>query len=290
MTEQYADIDGIKICYEILGNEDAYPVFLIHGFGVKKEIWMAQVNELAKYFKVIRFDNRGAGKSDRPDGFSPIETYADDVKKIMNVLKIEKAHIIGWSLGGMIVQNFVLKYPEYVNKVILIATNHGFPNEQGPEIYKKMRLKELELLKEDPMKAFQEVARANFYAKFRKEMEADPKKKFFDIWSAEDFINMSTIDPPRAQDIENFGEALKTHNTFDRLKQIKNETLLIAFSHDRLTPKLSMAEMQEQISNSKLIVIEKAGHFAPMTRAPEVNNAILEFLEIPKELLAEPII
>ncbi len=289
MTEQFANIDGLKICYEILGKEDGCPVILVHGFGVKKEIWIAQVDALAKHFKVIRFDNRGAGKSDRPKIFSPIETYADDTKKLMDFLNIEKAHVIGWSLGGMIVQNFLLNYPEQVNKAILIATNYRFPNEQGPDIYKKMRLKEIELLKTDPALAFQEVARANFYAKFRKEMESNPQKKFHNIWSAEDFIKMSSINPPRAEDIENFGEALKTYNTFERLKEIKNEVLLIAFSHDRLTPKVSKAEMQEQIPNSNLIVIEKAGHFGPMTRAPEVNKVILDFLEISKEQIAESV-
>ena len=65
MTEKFAQIGNIKLCYEVLGNEDAYPLILIHGFGVKKEMWMAQAPELSKYYKVIRFDNRGAAKSDR---------------------------------------------------------------------------------------------------------------------------------------------------------------------------------------------------------------------------------
>ena len=100
---------------------------------------------------------------------------------------------------------------------------------------------------------------------------------------------MSTTNPSRPRDIKNFAVALTTHNTFDRLNKIENETLLIAFSHDRFTPKSVMVEIHEQIPNSTLLVIEKAGHFDAMTRAPEVNKAILEFLEIPKDQLVEPI-
>ncbi|MFW9948966.1 MAG: alpha/beta fold hydrolase [Candidatus Thorarchaeota archaeon] len=275
MSENFAKIGDIKICYEILGEEDGYPILLIHGFGVKKEVWMAQVPDLSKQFKVIRFDNRGAGKSDRPAG-TTMEKFADDTKKLLDFLKIEKTHVIGWSLGGMIAQHFVLKYPEKVNKLVLIATVHEYPTEEGPEIYKKMRLYELEIGAE---KAFWETARANFYVTYRKEMEANPKKKFFGIWSAEDYIKMVSKDPPTPQDIINQAEALKTHHTLKRLKEIKNPTLLIAASNDRLTPKMSMEEMHREIPNSILIVIQKSAHFAPMTKTPEVNKPIIEFLK-----------
>lgn len=275
MSEQFAQIGDVKLCYQILGKEDGYPVLLIHGFGVKKEVWMAQIGDLSKHFKVIRFDNRGSGKSTRPSG-TTMEMFANDTKNFLDYLKIEKAHVMGWSLGGMIAQNVILKYPEKVNKLVLICTVPGYPTEEGPEIYKKMRLHELEI---GPEKAFWETSRANFHSTYRREMEKDPKKKFFGIWSAEDFIKMTSADPATRQDIINQGEALKTHNTYAGLKEIKSPTLLIAASHDRLTPKVTMEQMHQEIPNSTFVVIEKAGHFAPMTRTPEVNKAILDFLK-----------
>ena len=275
MTEKFAQIGDVKLCYEILGKEDGHPILLIHGFGVKKEVWMAQVGDLSQHFKVIRFDNRGSGKSSRPSGTN-MEIFTDDIKNFLDYLQIEKTHVMGWSLGGMIAQNFILKYPEKVDKLVLICTVPGYPTEEGPEIYKKMRLYELEI---GPEKAFWETARANYYSTYRREMEKDPKKKYFGIWSAEDFIKFLSLDPSTPQDIINQGEALKTHNTFDKLKEIKNQTLLIPASHDRLTSKVTMEEMHQQIPNSSLVVIEKAGHYAPMTRAPEVNKAIIEFLK-----------
>jgi pimeloyl-ACP methyl ester carboxylesterase len=277
MTEEYADLKGVKICYEIYG--EGYPLFLVHGFGAKKETWLAQVPDLSKHFKVIQFDNRGAGKSDRPDGPYTMDVFANDINNLMEYLGIDKANICGWSLGGMIVQNFVLKYPNRVNKVILINTNYGFPDASGPEVYKDMRLNDLELKKEDHVKAWWAGIRTGFYIKFRKQMEAEPSKKWYGVWSAEDLIKESIIDLPTAKDINMQAEALKTHNTYDRLNNIKNPTLLLTASHDKLTPKSSMEKIHEKIPNSTLVVIDKAGHNSPLEKTPEVNQNIIEFLK-----------
>ena len=277
MTEQYADVNGVKLCYEVFG--DGYPLILIHGFGAKKESWIAQIPDLSKHFKVIRLDNRGAGKSERPDAEYTMEVFADDINGLMEHLGIEKANIAGWSLGGMIVQNFVLKYPEKVNKIILINTNYGFPDESGPTVYKNMRLSELEMKKEDPAKAWWSGTRSSYYIKFRKQLEAEPSKKWYGLWSAEDLIEMSMIDPPTANDINIQADALKTHNTFERLNTIQNQTLLLTASHDRLMSKSSMEQIHEKIPNSKLVVIDKAGHSSPLSKAPEVNQTIIDFLK-----------
>jgi 3-oxoadipate enol-lactonase len=277
MTEQFAEVNGIKISYEIAGEGE--PLFLVHGFGSKKESWIAQFPVLSKHFKVIRFDNRGAGKSDRPKGTYTMEVFADDIKGLMDYLGLEKTNIAGWSLGGMIVQNFVLKYPEKVKKVVLINTNYGFPDEDGPLVYKNMRLEEEKQKKMDYVKAWWDAARTGYYIKFRKEMEANPSKKWYGLWSADDLIEESIIDTPTVEDIETQAYALKTHDTFDRLKTIKSPTLIITASHDRLTPRSSMEEIHGQIPNSKFIVIDKAGHSSPLEKAPEVNQAIIDFLK-----------
>ena len=277
MKEAYALVNNISICYEIHGDGD--PVLLVHGFGAKKESWIAQTEPLSQHFKVIKFDNRGAGKSDRPDGPYTMEVFADDINGLLDILETKKTHIIGWSLGGMIVQNFILKYPEKVNKMVLINTNYGTPDESGAEVYKNMRLQGLKSIKEDPVKAFWQSIRTDYYIKFRKQMEADPSKKWYDLWSADDLIQESIIDPPTEKDVIVQAGAIATHHTFDRLHEIKNETLLITSSHDRITPQSVMEEMHERIPNSTLKLIDKAGHGSPRSRAPEINQMIIEFLK-----------
>ncbi|MFX1279023.1 MAG: alpha/beta fold hydrolase [Promethearchaeota archaeon] len=277
MEPKFALVNGINICYEIFGDGD--PVFLVHGFGSKKESWIAQTEPLAKHFKVIRFDNRGAGKSDRPDDPYTMEIFADDINVLLDFLEIEKTNIIGWSLGGMIVQNFILKYPQRVNKMVLINTNYGTPDESGAEAYKNMRLENLKLTNEDPVKAFWQSTRTGFYIKFRKQMEASPQKKWYGLWSVDDLIKEKITDPPTEKDIIVQAGAVSTHHTLERLHEIKNETLLITSSHDRIMPQSVMEEMHEKIPNSMLKIIDKAGHDSPLSRAPEINQMIIEFLK-----------
>lgn len=275
----FADINGIKLCYEIYGRDNNIPIILIHGFGAKKEIWNSQMGALSKKFKVITFDIRGSGKSDRPNKPYTMGMFADDIKGLMDHLNIKKVHLVGRSLGGMIAQHFALNYPECVDKLVLITTNPGIPDEQGGEMLKESYIEGLKRLKEDPVKMFWQKARVLYYQKFRKQMEANPKKKFHGIWSVEDLIKESTIDPPTPQDIKNRTHAIAKHNTLERLSAIKNKTLLLAASHDRLTPKSSMVEMHKRIPNSTLNIIEKAGHFMTLSRAPEINKIIIDFLQ-----------
>ncbi|MFX0034167.1 MAG: alpha/beta fold hydrolase [Candidatus Hermodarchaeota archaeon] len=277
MTEFYANINGIKVCYEIHGK--GYPITLIHGFGSRKEGYKCQVPVLSKEFKVITFDNRGAGKSQRIKDHYTMQTLADDIRNLLDFLEIKKSHILGTSMGGIIAQQFVLKYPEYVNKLVLVNTVSGAPDNVGLELLKKNRLEQLELIKKNPEKAFWDNAHIWFYRKYRKELKENPKKKFFGIWSAEDEIRESTILMPNVRDIELQIEALKGFNTMEKLCQIKSPTLLLAASHDKVCSMNTIEEMHKRIPNSIFRVIEKAGHESPKTRASEVNKIIIDFLK-----------
>ncbi|HUW89063.1 MAG TPA: alpha/beta hydrolase, partial [Candidatus Nanopelagicaceae bacterium] len=151
MVETFADVNGIKICYEIRGKGE--PVILVHGFGSNKEGWIAQFYPLSEHFKVIRFDNRNGGKSYRPHIPNTAEMLADDVRGLMDYFQLETSHIIGWSLGGIIVQNFAIKYPNRIKKLILINTVMGAPDNQGVEMLKNNHIKTLEARKKDPVQA-----------------------------------------------------------------------------------------------------------------------------------------
>ncbi len=281
MTEAFADVNGIKICYEINGK--GYPIILVHGFGDKKEHWRAQVGDLSNYFKVIRFDNRGAGKSERPDGLYSMELYADDINALMEYLEIEKAHIIGHSLGGMIVQNFILKYPHRTNKVILINTLSGItlpgvPSEKGIEMYRKDAINSLKELMKDPINKFLEGAKRSYSRSFWKVMVENPKKKFHGIWSVEDLVQEKLNNPTTVKDINNQVEALKTHNVYERLPSIRNKVLILAAEKDKTCTTTMNKKTLDLIPNSKLIIIEKAAHQSILEKAPEVNKIIIDFL------------
>jgi pimeloyl-ACP methyl ester carboxylesterase len=272
----FAKINGIRICYKIKGK--GYPIFLIHGFGTKKEFWIGQISELSRYFQIIFYDIRGAGKSDRPDIPYTMAMLVEDLKNLMDFLEIQKAHIIGHSLGSFIAQNFTLSYPERVNKLILLSMLTGFPDEKGIEMFKNNQIAIYEARLKEPLNAFYNKIKLRVSREFFKLMQQDPRFKFYDIFSVEDLIQSESEDPWTPQDIINHANALGEHSTLNDLNKIKNETLLITGDKDRLTPKLSSIEAHEQIPNSKLEVI-KGGHWFPLEKAPEVNNLILDFLK-----------
>lgn len=274
----FAKANGIKISYELKGK--GFPIIFIHGFGSKKEIWKPQMLDFSKKFKMITFDLRGTGETERPNYQYTMEMLVDDIIGLMDFLQIQKSHIVGRSYGGMIAQHFALSFPERLDKLILIATNYGKPDTEWVEILKNNRLEEIKLLEKSPEQAFWNKSRWVFHQKFRKELKENPKKIFFGLFSAEDLIKESTINPSKPQDIINQAEALKTHYTLEELERIQNKTLLIAGSHDRLTPKSVMIDMQKKIPNCTLKIIENAGHFMTLSMASEVNKIILDFLEI----------
>ena len=282
MTEKFGNTNGIKICYDIHG--EGTSVVLIHGFGDRKEHWRAQIGDLSQHFRVIGMDNRGAGKSARPDGLYSMEIYADDIKALLDLLKIQKTHIIGHSLGGMIVQNFVLKYPSYVDKIVLIntiarITPPGVPSDKGIQYYKERKLTSLNEMRKDPINNFIAGAKKSYSRNFWKEMVQNPKKKFHGIWSVEDLVKEKIEYGPTEKDIINQIEALKTHNTYERLYEIKNDVLILAADKDKTCPKVMSEKMHNLIPNSKFIVITNAGHQSILEYPQIINNYIIKFLK-----------
>ncbi|MHA1985705.1 MAG: alpha/beta fold hydrolase [Promethearchaeota archaeon] len=273
----FADVKGLKLCYEVRG--EGYPIFFIHGFGTKKEYWIAQSDDLSKEFKVITVDSRGAGKSDRPNEPYTAEMLAKDIIGLMDVLNLSEAHFIGHSLGGAVVQHIALMFPERVSKIVLISTFPDFPlDKSGVEMFKKNQIAMYEALLNDPIKGFYTKMKLRFSREFLKLMKEDPERKLHGIFTTNDLIEINRIDPATPQDIINLTNVLVTHQVLNKLHNIKAETLIIAGDKDRLASKLSSEQLHEKIPNSILKVIP-GGHFINLEKATEINQLIIDFLK-----------
>ena len=268
------DVNDIKIYYEIHGEGE--PVILHHGYGATAKIWIGQIGELSKHFKAITLDCRSSGRSDHPTEPYTLDTLVEDLKGLMDALNIQKTHLIGQSMGGWISQNFVLKYPERVNKLVLIGTNY---TGAGIQFMKNAMINNYELQKKDKLQAYWNYAKLTHYRQYIKEMQADLKKKFYGLWSAEDLINELTENHMTPQDYELLAKAIEKHDVTDRLSEIKAPTLLIASSHDKLSPKSVMEEIHQGIPNSRLEIIDKTAHHVFLEAAPQVNQLIIDFLK-----------
>jgi pimeloyl-ACP methyl ester carboxylesterase len=273
----FAEVKGLKLCYEMKGM--GFPIFLIHGFGTKKEYWIAQSDNFSNEFKVITLDNRGAGRSGRPNEPYTAEMLAKDVIGLMDVLKLEKAHFIGHSLGGAVVQHIAIMYPERVAKIILMNTFPDFPlDKSGLEMFKKNQIVMYEAIRMDPIKGFYDKMKLRFSRDFLKIMKMEPDRKLHGIVTTNELMEINNIDPATPQDIKNLTNVLVTHNVLNRLHQIKAETLIIAGDKDRLASKVSSEQLHEKIPNSILKVIQ-GGHYINLEKAPEINQLIIDFLK-----------
>ncbi|HJW83435.1 MAG TPA: alpha/beta hydrolase, partial [Anaerolineae bacterium] len=115
--------NGITLAYDILGS--GHPLLLITGVGYGRWFWHKVVPGLAQHFRMITFDNRGAGESAKPDGPYSVPMLAADTAGLLDALGIKGAYVLGHSLGGYIAQELIVSRPDLVSRVILASTNHG---------------------------------------------------------------------------------------------------------------------------------------------------------------------
>jgi len=117
----YAIVNRIRMHYEVAGQGDA--VLMINGLGAPAAQWALQVRALAPHFRVVTFDNRGVGETDLPP--EPVYTtaqLADDAAALLRTLKIDRAHVVGVSMGGTIAMELALREPGLVRSLVLVST------------------------------------------------------------------------------------------------------------------------------------------------------------------------
>ena len=117
----YVKVNDIHMYYEIHG--DGEPLVLILGLGTDISEWDRIIRWLAEKYQILAFDNRGVGRTDKPDIAYSIEMMADDAAGLMQTLGIQQAHIVGISLGGRIALALSLRHAECVKKLVLVSTS-----------------------------------------------------------------------------------------------------------------------------------------------------------------------
>ncbi|HEY5424301.1 MAG TPA: alpha/beta fold hydrolase, partial [Ilumatobacteraceae bacterium] len=114
--------DGTRIHYEVFGRRRAPAVLMIQGLGADKHGWDMQRFILAGQYRVIAFDNRGAGRSDKPFGAYTMQQMTDDAIAVLDAVGVSAAHVVGASMGGLIGQLMAVRYPERVLSLTLACS------------------------------------------------------------------------------------------------------------------------------------------------------------------------
>ncbi|MHA1296541.1 MAG: alpha/beta fold hydrolase [Promethearchaeota archaeon] len=276
MPEEFAKINGLEICYEVIG--DGEPLLLLHGFAMYKEFWIAQKKPISNKLKIITMDLRSCGKSTHVKNPFSLIDLVEDVKSLIKYLGIESINLAGHSLGGMIAQQFALKHPEKLNKLILLGTLAKFPGDKsGVEMYVRNQLLNLKLKNEDFENAFLNKMKLRFTRPFFKKLVENPSKKIHNFFSLDDLKKFEKSNTCTETDITYLGHAMAEHDCSESLSEIKSETLILAGKKDKFIPILNSEFIHEKIPKSTLKIFS-GDHFFPLENAPDVNDAILNFI------------
>jgi pimeloyl-ACP methyl ester carboxylesterase len=259
------DVNGIKIYFEIHGKGD--PLVLIMGLRRNVEWWYCQIPALSEHFKVIAFDNRGAGRSDKPETDYSIRLFADDTAAMMESLDIKRAHVLGISMGGYIAQELAINYPDKVRSLVLGCTGAGGERSvrMSPERMKKFTGNE-GLTPEEILRKDMDIY---FSDRF---IEDHPDK-------IKEFIKISLRYYQPAHAFERQFAACLKHDTVDRLRPMSAPTLIMAGDDDPLVPSENSRILKELMPGSKLCLYPGCRHGFFIEEADGFNKEVTSFFK-----------
>ncbi len=250
------------------------PLVLVHDFGTKLGGWDFQIQFFKQKMTVIALDNRGVGKSSRPNFPYSMDMFVEDLKDLLDYLNIqEKIHLCGISMGGMIVQNFLLKYPDMVKTLTLCATSAYIESNVLNEFVNQ--IKRLERINLE--KRVLQIIPILFSRAFRKKLNED--QSLVDSLKNDTVFITPIIDPTRGQDYDNHGAAMLGHDTRDSLNRIKQPSLIMVGTRDRIIPLINSEFMHQRIPNSLLKVFKNLGHAFTIEEPDKVNKMMWNFIK-----------
>ncbi|MGW0550000.1 alpha/beta fold hydrolase [Streptomyces altiplanensis] len=254
---EYVKANGTTIWTESRGQGP--DVLLIAGLSDPAEAWQAQLDGLSDRYRVITFDNRGSGRTPLPDGPMSVAMMADDAAEILRVLRVDNAHVAGFSGGSAIAQELALRHPEAVSSLVLMSTW------ARADAY------------------FTTVTRFWHWLVTKAPDERAMLEAFF-LWiytprAHVDGMVQRIIDetlafpyPQSAKAFQRQLEPFTRHDTLDRLSSITAPTLVLAGDQDMVTPPRLGRVVADAIPDARFEVMVGEAH-QPFQESPDVFNA-----------------
>lgn len=250
----------IRLASEERGS--GFPVLLVMGLGYGRWAWEPLVGPLAERHRVVWYDNRGIGDSDVPPGPYTVAQLAEDALSVLDERGIERAHVVGASLGGMVAQEVALSHPERVEKLALLCTtgggSDGFP---FPERTVRLMAEAPTLAPEVALRRFVENA-----VSARGEL-------------VETLIARRTENPPDPAGWQAQAAASAGFDAWERVGRIESETLVLTGDEDNVVDHRNSRLLAARIPNARLQVLPGSGHLFFWERPAEVVNLLNDFLD-----------
>ncbi len=254
---------GAKIRYLEAGDASKPTVILLHGLGANAESWQFNIAAIAANYHVIAPDQIGFGKSDKPLIKYRVGTFVDFLDKFMAELKIEKASLVGNSMGGWVSALMAVKYPNRVEKIVLADAAGLLPASDinFDDIYQLNN-------------STRDEIRANLKRIFANPLYANNEALVDQFMTA----RVTTGD---GYTIDSLIDSIKRKEDFvdARLGEIKKPTLIIWGKQDGLIPVADAEKFNKGIAGSQLIVFDPCGHVPQVEKAVDFNKEVLKFLD-----------
>ncbi len=256
--EKYADINGLKVYYQVEGS--GANVILVHGNGLSHGQWRHNVDKLSRYYKVYAPDLPGFGLSDKPEAEYGLDYYVNFLKNFMDALDIPKAAVIGNSFGGAIAAVFASRFPDRVTSLVLSNATGLTPN--GISKNKELTNMFLNLM----MRNRKLYCRPMFY-------DSSATKLL------EDTLLVTDMKEMRSAFSKNCSAIIDSDAGYIRsVMGIRAPTLIIWGKDDVLLPPSDAEKYKTLIGDSRLKIVDKCGHMPNVEKHGEFNTAVLNFL------------
>lgn len=257
--------DGTQIHYQRFGRSDGEPLLLIQGLGADSGSWLLQRFGFGKNFRCIAPDNRGAGRSDVPEGPYDLEVMAEDLLAVLDAEGIESTHIVGVSMGGILAQILAVRHPERVRSLVLSCTachHHQW---------------RIDLLQEWAATARTTGMRAFLGDGLRWIVGSRSMRRF---WPAMRLFGPIAFDISAEAFVAQIEAILATDDGLRaELADIDVPTLVIVGSQDVLTPLGDSEELAALIGGARLAVVRGGAHGFMVEKATAFNTTVLTFLD-----------
>lgn len=239
-------------------------LILMHGIGGNKRNWASNIKKFGEHFKTVAWDARGYGESDDYPGDLEFSDFADDLKRVLDHYCVEKAHLLGLSMGGRIAFSFYEKYSHRILSLILCDTHKGFKHftKEQQEEFIRLR-KEPLLLGKEPRDIAPVVAKTLIG-------NSENKKTFDALVDSMSRLHKDSY-------IKSIEASVRGDHA-DVLHQIRTPTLVVVGELDQLTSPELAKDIADQIPGAKLEIIRDAGHLSNIENSHDFNSAVLDFL------------
>lgn len=258
----HANINNIQLAYDDEGSGPA--IVLVHGYPFNRTMWDEQAAALRNNNRVIRPDLRGHGESASSEGSATMNLMAHDIASLLDHLGVSRAVIGGLSMGGYVTLAFYQLFPSRVEKLLLADTRAQADTEEN----KKVREEQAQKVLTEGMAGIVDTMLPKLLAPETVSKRPEVVKRVRD---------MMLQTKPEGAAAALRGMAQREDQT-ERLAQIDVATLILAGREDAIIPVADSEKMHQAIANSKLIVIENAGHVSNIEQPEQFNRAMIEFL------------